>query len=49
MVEEELARIKKLEDYLVANGFNNYVLTDEEKLKIYKTLNESIKKMYHWF
>ena len=27
----ETERIKKLEDYLVANGFNNYVLTDEEK------------------
>ena len=24
------------------------LLTDEEKLKIYKTLNESIKKMYHF-
>jgi hypothetical protein len=24
------------------------LLTDEEKLKIYKTLNESIKKMYNF-
>ena len=27
----ETERIKKLEDYLVANGFNNYILTDKEK------------------
>ena len=31
IAELEAERIKKLEDYLVANGFNNYVLTDEEK------------------
>ena len=27
----ETERIKKLDDYLVANGFKNYILTDEEK------------------
>ena len=31
IAELEAERIKKLEDYLVANGFNNYILTDKEK------------------
>ena len=31
IAELEAERINKLEDYLIANGFNNYVLTDEEK------------------
>ena len=31
IAELEAERINKLDDYLIANGFNNYVLTDEEK------------------
>jgi hypothetical protein len=31
VAELEAERIKKLDDYLVANGFKNYILTDEEK------------------
>ena len=31
IAELEEERIKKLEDYLVVNGYNNYILTDKEK------------------
>ena len=31
VAELEAERIKKLDDYLVANGYNNYILTDKEK------------------
>ena len=58
LIDETTQKIHELEPKLVQTGpairndekvlkLHESLLTDEEKLKIYKTLNESIKKMYH--
>ena len=58
LIDETTQKIHELEPKLAQTGpairndekvlkFHESLLTDEEKLKIYKTLNESIKKMYH--
>lgn len=58
LIDETTQKIHELEPKLAQTGpairndekvlkLHESLLTDEEKLKIYKTLNESIKKMYH--
>ena len=58
LIDETTQKIHELEPKLAQTGpairndekvlkIHESLLTDEEKLKIYKTLNESIKKMYH--
>lgn len=58
LIDETTQKIHELEPKLSQTGpairndekvlkLHESLLTDEEKLKIYKTLNESIKKMYH--
>ena len=58
LIDETTQKIHELETKLAQTGpairndekvlkLHESLLTDEEKLKIYKTLNESIKKMYH--
>lgn len=58
LIDETTQKIHELEPKLAQTGpairndekvlkLHESILTDEEKLKIYKTLNESIKKMYH--
>jgi predicted short-subunit dehydrogenase-like oxidoreductase (DUF2520 family) len=58
LIDETTQKIHVLEPKLAQTGpairndekvlkLHESLLTDEEKLKIYKTLNESIKKMYH--
>ena len=58
LIDETTQKIRELEPKLAQTGpairndekvlkLHESLLTDEEKLKIYKTLNESIKKMYH--
>ncbi|HCO20446.1 MAG TPA: DUF2520 domain-containing protein [Flavobacteriaceae bacterium] len=58
LIDETTLKIHELEPKLAQTGpairndekvlkLHESLLTDEEKLKIYKTLNESIKKMYH--
>ena len=58
LIDETTQKIHELEPILAQTGpairndekvlkLHESLLTDEEKLKIYKTLNESIKKMYH--
>ena len=58
LIDETTQKIHELEPKLVQTGpairndekvlkLHESLLTDEEKLKTYKTLNESIKKMYH--
>ena len=60
LIDETTQKIHELEPKLAQTGpairndekvlkLHESLLTDEEKLKIYKTLNESIKKMYHLF
>lgn len=59
LIDETTQKIHELEPKLAQTGpairndekvlkLHESLLTDEEKLKIYKTLNESIKKMYHF-
>ena len=58
LIDETTQKIHELEPKFAQTGpairndekvlkLHESLLTDEEKLKIYKTLNESIKKMYH--
>ena len=58
LIDETTQKIHELEPKLAQTGpairndekvlkLHESLLTDEEQLKIYKTLNESIKKMYH--
>ena len=58
LIDETTQKIHELEPKLAQTGpavrgdnrvleIHKQLITDEEKLKIYKTLNESIKKMYH--
>ena len=58
LIDETTQKVRELEPKLAQTGpairndekvlkLHESLLTDEEKLKIYKTLNESIKKMYH--
>ena len=58
LIDETTQKIHELEPKLAQTGpavrgdnrileLHEQLITDEEKLKIYKTLNESIKKMYH--
>ena len=58
LIDETTQKIHELEPKLAQTGpairndekvlkLHESLLTDEEKLKIYKTLNESIKKIYH--
>lgn len=58
LIDETTQKIHELEPKLAQTGpairndekvlkLHESLLADEEKLKIYKTLNESIKKMYH--
>ena len=58
LIDETTQKIHELEPKLAQTGpairndekvlkLHESLLIDEEKLKIYKTLNESIKKMYH--
>ena len=59
LIDETTQKIHELEPKLAQTGpairndekvlkLHESLLTDEEKLKIYKTLNESIKKWYHF-
>jgi len=59
LIDETTQKIHELEPKLAQTGpairndekvlkLHESLLTDEEKLKIYKTLNESIKKMYNF-
>ena len=59
LIDETTQKIHELEPKFAQTGpairndekvlkLHESLLTDEEKLKIYKTLNESIKKMYHF-
>ncbi len=58
LIDETTQKIHELEPKLAQTGpavrgdnrileLHEQLIADEEKLKIYKTLNESIKKMYH--
>lgn len=58
LIDETTQKIHELEPKLAQTGpairgdnrileLHEKLITEEEKLKIYKTLNESIKKMYH--